>query len=228
MTFKTVSDPNLCTKNYDGIIKENPSITNSNIGYNEFITFRFDDVCINADMDLIHEMTNFILDTRLERAKKYRVIWGVSPLVHDMTRFEGKVAQRVFPSIFNAMSDYRQFFHVDLAGTPPIHPSVEIASHGLIHVDHRLLTKSQQEMSILISCSLTKSSTFIPPFNKYNADTQDICREHKIKLIKFEDGWLSMEHNKFHQNHDKWYLHAREFTIESFKEWFNASNNAKV
>ena len=76
-------------------------------------------------------------------------------------------------------------------------------------------------MSILISASLVKSKIFIPPFNKWNKDTDEICKEHGIELIKFEDGWLSMEHNKFNESHDKWYLHAREFTFDNFKNWFN-------
>jgi hypothetical protein len=66
-----------------------------------------------------------------------------------------------------------------------------------------------------------KSKIFIPPFNKWNKDTDDICKEHGIELIKFEDGWLSMEHNKFNDIHNKWYLHAREFTFDNFKKWFD-------
>ena len=46
-------------------------------------------------------------------------------------------------------------------------------------------------------------------------------QEHGIELIKFEDGWLSMEHNKFNESHDRWYLHAREFTFDNFKKWFD-------
>ena len=81
--------------------------------------------------------------------------------------------------------------------------------------------KEVQEISILISASLVKSKIFIPPFNKWNEDTEDVCYEHGIELIKFEDGWLSMEHNKFFDSHNKWYLHAREFDIENFKKWFD-------
>jgi len=179
--------------------------------------FRFDDVCINANMSLINEMTDFLFCN----FTNCDVIWGVSPLVNDMSNYTGKNKERIFPEIFNAHSDHRIFFNVDKTGIPDLHNKVKLAGHGLIHVDHRLLTKEQQEMSILISSSLVNSKLFIPPFNKWNKDTDNICKEHNIELIKFEDGWLSMEHNKFNFKHNKWYLHAREFTYEQFKQWFN-------
>ena len=180
--------------------------------------FRFDDVCINANMDLINDMTNFLVD----RFPNCVVLWGVSPLVHDMSEEKNEVTkQRIFPKILNAHSDYRRYYDVDLAGLPDFNTKATLAAHGLVHVDHRLLPKPAQELSILISVSLVKSKIFIPPFNKWNKDTDEICKDHGIELIKFEDGWLSMEHNKYNETHDKWYLHAREFSFESFKEWFN-------
>lgn len=180
--------------------------------------FRFDDICINADMVLINDMTNFLFD----RFPTCVVLWGVSPLVHDMSEEKNEITrQRIFPKILNAHSDYRKYYDVDLAGVPNLNTKATLAAHGLVHVDHRLLPKPAQEMSILISASLVKSKIFIPPFNKWNKDTDEICKEHGIELIKFEDGWLSMEHNKFNESHDKWYLHAREFTFDNFKNWFN-------
>jgi hypothetical protein len=180
--------------------------------------FRFDDVCINADMELINEMTDFLF----KKFPNCVVLWGVSPLVHDMSQeFNEITKQRIFPKILNAHSDYRKYYEVDLAGLPELKKEATLAAHGLVHVDHRLLPKPAQEMSILISASLVKSKIFIPPFNKWNKDTDDICKEHGIELIKFEDGWLSMEHNTFNDIHDKWYLHAREFTFDNFKKWFD-------
>lgn len=180
--------------------------------------FRFDDVCINADMGLINDMTEFLFS----KFKDCVVLYGVSPMVHDMTNAKNEIEkQRIFPKILNAHSDYKNFYKVDKLGLPNFHPKATLASHGLIHVDHRLLPKDVQEISILISASLVKSKIFIPPFNKWNNDTQSVCDEHDIELIKFEDGWLSMEHNKFNDSHDKWYLHSREFTMENFKKWFD-------
>jgi len=180
--------------------------------------FRFDDICINTNMKLANEMADFILDN----IPNSDVLWCISPLVHDMTHENEKHSQRIFPSILNAHSDYRLFFKVDKLGIPEIkNKKILTASHGLVHVDHRLMPRVQQEMSILISCSLAKSKVFVPPFNKWNKDTEDICIENGIQLVKFEDGWLSMEHNHYHVNHYKWYLHSREFNIENFSKWFN-------
>lgn len=174
-------------------------------------TFRFDDVCTNANMELIQEITEYLFD-KFEGCK---VIWGVSPLVSD------GCGERVFPEIWNAYSDYKKFYRVDKCGMIDVfHHRVEIASHGLIHVDHRLLTKEAQEMSILVSSSLVGARKFIPPFNKWNRDTELICLHNGIELIKFEDGWKSMEYNKFSECENLWYLHAREWTIEKIKEYF--------
>ena len=49
--------------------------------------------------------------------------------------------------------------------------------------------------------------------------TEEICNEHNIKLVKFEDGWLCCEYNQYNPKHNLWYIHAREFTLNSFKDW---------
>lgn len=178
--------------------------------------FRFDDVCINADLELIQQMTDYIFDTFQDS----NVIYGVSPLVHMPMAGDKIKDQRVFPEILNAMSDHREFYRVNMLGVPPMDFRATKAGHGLIHVDHRLLTRGAQELSIIASCSLVGALIFIPPFNKWNKDTEEICKEQNIELIKFEDGWKSMEFNKFDASHRGWYLHSREWTFEKFKQWF--------
>jgi hypothetical protein len=193
--------------------------------------FRFDDICINADMDLVQRMTDFLF----ERFPDCKVMWGISPLVHRMETGDQIKDQRIFPEIFNAMSDFRNFYKVEKAGIPQIDPRVTRAGHGLVHVDHRLLTKEVQELSVIASCSLVGARNFIPPFNKWNSDTEDVCEANGITLIKFENRWRSMEHNTFSIQKDgkicrrgeckpidnnKWYLHSREWTFEKFTEWF--------
>lgn len=180
--------------------------------------FRFDDICINADLDLVQRMTDFIF----EQSPTNRVMYGVSPLVHRMRTGDKVKDQRIFPEILNAMSDYRNFFKVELAGIPALDHRAVKAGHGLIHVDHRLLTKEVQELSIVASCSLVGADTFIPPFNKWNKDTERVCDNHGIYLVKFEDGWKSMEHNVIDWSHQYWYLHSREWTFEKFTQWFGA------
>ena len=177
--------------------------------------FRFDDICLNADMNLHIGIAEHIK----KEIPSADVIFCVSPLVHNMSDEKGKTKQRIFPQILNAHSDYRKFYQVDKCGVPNFPEWITRAGHGLIHVDHRLLTKETQELSILTSCSLSKSTTFVPPFNKWNKYTEEICNEHGIKLVKFEDGWLCCEYNEYNPKHNLWYIHAREFTLDSFKNW---------
>lgn len=175
--------------------------------------FRFDDVCINANMGTIYDVVAYLKD----KFPDCRIIFGMSPLVHN------NCGERVFPKILNAMSDYKNFYKVDSMGFPSLGDMashVETAGHGLAHVDHRLLHFAAQEMSILVSCSLAKSKIFIPPFNKWNADTDKICKENGIHLVKFEDGWLSMEHNEYKEYQNLWYLHARDFDLASVMKWY--------
>ena len=143
--------------------------------------FRFDDICLNADMKLHIDIAKHIK----KEIPSADVLFCVSPLVHDMTAEKGKTKQRIFPQILNAHSDYRKFYQVEKCGIPEFPEWITRAGHGLIHVDHRLLTKETQELSILTSCSLSKSTTFVPPFNKWNKYTEEICNEHGIKLVKW-------------------------------------------
>lgn len=171
-------------------------------------TFRFDDICVNSDM----EQANAIASELKARFPYCRIIYCISPLVHNLDRENEVDKQRCFPKIFNAYSEVRNFFCVDRAGIPTDIPEfVELASHCLFHVDHRLLTESQQEMSIIASCSLSKSKIVVPPFNKWTSHMDKICTELGLELIKFENGWKSMEHESFDNQHNLWYLHHREW-----------------
>ena len=182
----------------------------------ERLTFRFDDVCLNTNLGLLMEMTEHLYKIFPD----CEVIYGISPMVHDMYTGDEVANQRVFPEVLNAMSDYRNFYKVDNTYIPVLPMKVTKAGHGLVHVDHRLLCKGAQELSIIASCSLAKAKKFIPPFNKWNKDTEAVCKENGIELIKFEDGWLSMEYNNFNSDHKLWYLHSREWTFEKFVAWF--------
>lgn len=178
------------------------------------VTVRFDDVCSNCDMVSLNTMAQFANSLGMN------VIYCISPLVHKMNDAVGKDQQRIYPKILNAYSDYRAFYNVDIASVPVVPDFVTKASHGLVHVDHRLLKKSAQEISILVSCSLSKSNIFVPPFNKWNEDTETICKENDIELIKFENGWKCIEYNKFDSDHKLWYVHHREMSVQSFENWF--------
>jgi len=171
--------------------------------------FRFDDISSNTDLIECNKIAEL-----LKKIFPYSTIqYALSPLVFDLS-YEEKVVnrERPFPKIFGAYSDHRNFFSTDKIGLIdrsllPIF--VETKNHGLFHIDHRLLTKEQQEMSIIGGASLTKSKTFTPPFNKYNHDTIQICNEFNLSLDKFEDGWMSMEHEVWDSLNLMWYLHPR-------------------
>ena len=202
-------------------------------------TFRIDDVSLNTDLARLQAIVA-VVRSRLPRA---RFLLAISPLVHDLSAEPEAEQGRIFPRILNAHSDHRVFFRVDRAGLPYVSqevqeayfPDIEIiydylinasditpVSHGLLHVDHRLLDRGQQEMSILISCSLAKSKIFVPPFNKWNAATEEICREHGIELVKWEDGWKHAGHNGFDPAHDRYYLHEHDTTAEQIGAWIDA------
>jgi hypothetical protein len=168
--------------------------------------FRFDDICVNANMELAHVMASHLL--------QHGDVWFcVSPLVHE------RCGQRVYPKDLNPVSDHRLFFEADRCGVPPVPDGVVVASHGLVHCDHKYLTYEQQELSILASCSLVGTAIFVPPHNKWNEDTEEICAEHGINLVKWEEGWLSMEHNKYDLHHERWYLHSRRWTLDLLQQW---------
>ena len=180
--------------------------------------FRFDDVSINTDIKKLRTMAEAVWS--VERSA--RVIYAVSLFCSDMALETGKQREFVFKPIWKAYSDHRKFFNVTEFGVPEICSDIEIASHGLIHIDHRLMHRDAQELSIITSCSILRAKTFIPPFNKWNADTESICKEHGINLMKFEDGWLGAEYNQFNKKHQKWYAHGFNWTAEKFRDWISS------
>lgn len=165
-----------------------------------------------------------VTDLLLKKYPDAKIIYAVSLIV------DNHCGQRVFSKIKNAYSDKSVYYQSKSLGNPMlldifydqiIKPNTIIASHGLFHVDHRLLGFDAQEMSILGSCSLLESNTFVPPFNKWNETTELVCNKHGIELIKFEEGWQCMEYEEYNPNTKLWYLHAREMTIEQVKEWLD-------
>jgi len=94
----------------------------------------------------------------------------------------------------------------------------KVVSHGLLHMDHSQLDRDAQEMSIITSCRLLDTDTFVPPFNKFNGTTKEICDDHGIQLIEYEGGWKSLEFNDFNPDHKLWYYHSWRWTPETFKE----------
>lgn len=176
---------------------------------------RFDDICVNTDLDNAEQLAGFCREMGAE------VMWCISPLVHDIPVTESP--ERVFPGMLKAFSDFRRFYKATRLGVPPVPKGVSRASHGLIHVDHRLLDYAAQEMSIVVSCNLVGSRVFVPPFNKWDEGTEEVCDEHGIRLVKFEDGWRSCEHNQRSPHQRLWYLHSRRWDLVRFRAWWGLS-----
>jgi hypothetical protein len=175
---------------------------------------RIDDISMNIS----HNRLDKFLERVRNKYSDLEFLLAVSPAVFTMpTNDESDSSERIFPSILNAYSDHRIFYQVEKIGIPNwIHETAQkynarLASHGLIHVDHRLLDHSAQEMSIITSTSLIGSKIFVPPFNKYNNETFEICLENKIELIKWEDGWKHLSYQDFSNDGSKYYMHLHDF-----------------
>jgi hypothetical protein len=189
------------------------SLSNSTI-------IRIDDISVNLDPSRLEKFLSQIrsIDTDII------ILLAVSPAVFDMpTRDQGKekIAERVFPSILNAHSDHKVFYKIEKIGIPTWLNDIAsrynclLASHGLIHVDHRLLPIDAQEMSIVTSLSLINSKIFVPPFNKYNKDTIQVCKDNEIDLIKWEDGWNHLGYQPFLNDGKNYYVHLHDYPGEA-------------
>ena len=188
------------------------------------LTFRIDDVSVNTNPEKLKAMLRRIL----AHYPGSLIVLGVSPMVQDMSGASGRASERIFPAIFNAHSDHRLFFKVRKCGIPAVVADVvaefslpgtngsrvQLAGHGLIHVDHRLLGQETQELSILTSCALLSTDLFIPPFNKWNQDTDAVCKRHGIHLVKFEDGWRHLGHELIVlEQCSRYYFHTHDFEL---------------
>lgn len=183
--------------------------------------FRIDDVSLNTPVD---RLTQMITEIRARFADA-RILIAVSPIVFDMVEERGLSQERPFPAILNAFSDPRVFYKGDRLGIPDFlgaletNYGVEIASHGLIHVDHRLLTKEAQELSILVSASIIGSRIFVPPFNKWNQDLKDVCESNQLELVVWEEGWEHLVYSTEPFSQDgKYYFHTHDFELGVFVE----------
>jgi len=182
--------------------------------------FRIDDINKNTDFDKLLEYLFVIRDNTA----------ALIMLCISVLSTRDKTTERVFPKIYKAYSNHKVFFEVDQCFNPIEQdwwkrqfdqPDLLIASHGLIHIDHRLLSREGQEMSIVVASSLTRSKIFVPPFHKWNNDTEAICSNHHIDLIKFEDGWEHVLFNPyFHGNRNNYYFHPFDLTPEQLNQWF--------
>jgi len=189
-------------------------------------TFRFDDVSVNTDDRKLDKMILFLRSTF--RPQQLRIILAVSPAVVDMRECEKTLdRERIFPAIWHTESDHRVFYRMNGLGIPPcVHvmrkQGVEVAAHGMVHVDHRLMDRAAQELSILMSCSLLNCSVFVPPFHKWNKETEAICTEHAIMLVKYDPSWRHLAYHPFNHRNPNYYVHTHDMHYQDFCAKFTA------
>ena len=191
-------------------------------------TFRFDDVSVNTDPDKLDDMILFLRG--MFNPDQLRIILAVSPAVYEMHHAEKPLdRERIFPAVWHTESDYRIFYRMLRVGVPPVvnmlgKSGVQVAGHGMVHVDHRLLPRAAQELSIVMSCSLLECDTFVPPFHKWNKDTEEICAEHAIQLVKFDHSWRHLVYHLFDHRSPNYYVHTHDFSYQDFCARFPADS----
>jgi hypothetical protein len=180
------------------------------------LCFRNDDVNPSTDLENLYDY--------------YEVIARLYPqgrIISGVTLFgRWNETQSVYPSIDLPLKtkDTKWFYNTNRVLYRHSHVIGDIASHGLYHVDHAKISKDAQEMSILGSCNFLGTSQFIAPFNSYNSDTEDVCRENNIELLNNKHDWKSLEFNKFNPNHKFWYFHSWRFSPKQLADKLNGNS----
>jgi hypothetical protein len=181
---------------------------------------RFDDVCSRTDENKLKDL--------ISECSKYGDVWLS---VNIFSQHSDK--ESVYPNVPFKDSSVSSFYKVDeiYFETPMTHlagirmcDDYAVVSHGLVHCDHSRISRDAQEMSIVTSCNFLQTDVFVPPFNRFNQDTEDICRVNNIQLAKLSEGWKSMEHNAFDSSHQLWYLHPWRWKDHyELRDYLNAS-----
>lgn len=198
-------------------------MSSPSLSFDNSTIIRIDDISVNLNVQRLEKF----LDKIRQVESGIKILLAVSPAVFDMPKRDSGddiISERVFPSILNAHSDHKVFYKIEKLGIPTWLPDLVakynciLASHGLIHVDHRLLPFDAQEMSIVTSLSLINSEIFVPPFNKYNKDTVRVCEENEIDLIRWEDGWNHLGYQPFSDDGRNYYVHLHDYPGEKLFE----------
>lgn len=176
------------------------------------IIFRNDDVNANTDLAKLGEL--------------YDILRAYAPSAEIMSCVtilsKGSLTGAVYPSLPLKTKPFHYFLEVDNVMLAKYVDGTRIVSHGLWHLDHAKLEPSLQEASIVSSCRLLKTDVFVPPFNSWNEYTELICERHGIKLVKYEEGWRSFEHNDFDPSHALWYFHSWRWNKDSLRAYIDA------
>lgn len=180
----------------------------------ESLVFRNDDVNPNTNFKELSGIYNTI-----------KKLYPKSDIISCVTVF-GRYSPfgSVYPDVPFKNKAKEWFFRVDRCiNELDIITKDKIASHGLIHNDHSELDRDAQKMSILTSCSYLNTDLFVPPFNKYNHATREICDSNGIIMIDDLGQWKSLEYEPFDPTHRFWYFHSWRFNAKSIKEALRVS-----
>jgi hypothetical protein len=184
------------------------------------VIFRIDDINANTFPEKLKGMIS-----EMGKYEEINEVWlGVS-----MFSSSSAIGERVFPSSWKVLSDYTVFYNNDLVVDKGWIAElkncygVKIASHGIAHVDHRLLNYGAKEQSVLVSCKFLETDIFIPPFHKWDTELESICFNHSINLIRYElVDWKHASYNSYDPNHEFWYTHSHDWhSVEEFNGWLN-------
>lgn len=177
------------------------------------VIFRNDDVNPNSDYDQLMEMYDIILEAIPDAE-----IWTVWCPICKNLNSDNMYPDKDLP-IKNQAIDYF-YKNADKIGLPRKDGRYfKMCSHGLIHFNHKGLPYELQEMSIVTSCFMLDTKTFIPPFSEYDKNTEDICAKFGIELVK-RDGWMPLDYHyqNFDPKYKKWYFHSWRYTPERLRE----------
>lgn len=169
---------------------------------------RVDDVSPNTDIENLNRASEY-----LHNELDCKVIYCVNILSKQANG-------SVYPDLPMRGRGLDYFMNVDTVLSPfRCPPFVQLASHGLLHMEHGLAGRQVQELSILVSCNILKTKMFVPPFMSANDDTIDICSKNGIEVVGGSD-WKSAETHPF-DGSEKWYFHHWRMNYEQIKEWVN-------
>lgn len=181
--------------------------------------FRFDDVSVNTNADKLGALIQILLDYDQGNI----VVLAISSIVFDpSSQLSPEQHERVHPSVLTPQSSLTPYYRGTRCGVPRVfgpHPRVRYAGHGLMHVDHRLLERQTQEMSILGSCALAGAKIFVPPYNHWDHTTLSICEQHRIELVCYEHGWLHAKFQPYDRYQNMYYAHPFDFTPKTLTDW---------
>lgn len=148
------------------------------------IIVRCDDISVDTDVDALKRIWELVHEFPVTH------IIAVTPKGRGDPIHHMKPLKRGNAWIQAATGDDYIFSNKDLLEVIWLYQSLgaKIAIHGLIHIDYRKLSYREQlyhlrEAQEIMDTFFSKVKYFVPPFNKYNDDTVEICSKLDLELV---------------------------------------------